>query len=261
MSIVGWASLATQADLDVFPPYGVSNRYPLESYSTRELAGDAVTALRARLAESAVGARTTVYSNGRWVRVDDADPRAAPRAGSTEAEAGTRTTVDNNAQALFLHHANPRVVAVEDTLLSRAELANAREQIQRLKKPIAGAPTTEEQFVRAYWPTIGPTLEQVGALRSPPRAERKPRWDADARTLWFGKTAVKRYGRHPAENQILVLAAFEELGWPQAIDDPLPGGKLIPTVRDLNKSLGKGSPIVFGRDGTGERITWSPRRT
>jgi hypothetical protein len=49
----------------------------------------------------------------------------------------------------------------------------------------------------------------------------KPRWDATARKLWWGNKVIKVFLR-PSVCQELVLAAFEELGWPECIDDPLP---------------------------------------
>src|SRR6185312_7853921 len=48
-----------------------------------------------------------------------------------------------------------------------------------------------------------------------------PVWDAERREVRYRDEIVKRY-RVPAPNQELILAAFEEEGWPQLIDDPLP---------------------------------------
>jgi hypothetical protein len=53
------------------------------------------------------------------------------------------------------------------------------------------------------------------------RVNENPRWDAAGRTLWLEAKLVKRFGV-PAANQELILAAFEEEGWPSGIDDPLP---------------------------------------
>ena len=46
------------------------------------------------------------------------------------------------------------------------------------------------------------------------RSRTKPYWDAERRTLWFRGVIVKQF-RQPAENQILILSAFEELCWPR----------------------------------------------
>ena len=48
----------------------------------------------------------------------------------------------------------------------------------------------------------------------------RPRWIAEARELWLGDRLVKRF-RRSATAQEIVLAAFEEEGWPRHIDDPL----------------------------------------
>jgi len=48
-----------------------------------------------------------------------------------------------------------------------------------------------------------------------------PRWDPQARILYLGQQIVKRYKRL-SPNQELVLATFEEEGWPIHIYDPLP---------------------------------------
>ena len=54
---------------------------------------------------------------------------------------------------------------------------------------------------------------------------------------------------------MLILEAFEESGWPEKIDDPLPPGTLRHTIKDLQKSF-EGTPITFGGDGTGEGVCW-----
>lgn len=69
----------------------------------------------------------------------------------------------------------------------------------------------------------------------------RPVWDEAAHELRVGPVVVKKF-RRPAENQELVLAAFQELGWPLVIDDPLPQcreirprDRLIDTVKRLNR--------------------------
>src|SRR5688572_2075781 len=49
----------------------------------------------------------------------------------------------------------------------------------------------------------------------------KPLWNSDLCRLFWGNLLVKEY-RAPAPNQQLVLASFQEEGWPHRIDDPLP---------------------------------------
>lgn len=87
----------------------------------------------------------------------------------------------------------------------------------------------------------------------------EPHWDAELRELHLGNESLKRY-RQPAGNQTLILAAFEESGWPEKIDDPLPGGHDAPSqrLRDAIKGLNKAQDrIRFEADGTGTGITWT----
>jgi hypothetical protein len=82
--------------------------------------------------------------------------------------------------------------------------------------------------------------------------------------LWFAGKCLRTRTR-PAKNQELILASFEELRWPPRIDDPLPGDCLDPrarlhdAIRQLNASL-LPPLIMFGRDGSGHGIAWSPCR-
>lgn len=91
------------------------------------------------------------------------------------------------------------------------------------------------------------------------RRSLKPRWDAKRGVLWFGGQVVKRYLR-PAPNQTTILAAFQEEGWPEMIDDPIPGGsddpkgRLHDTVKNLNQTLdGRGLRFHTCRFGQGVR--------
>jgi hypothetical protein len=49
----------------------------------------------------------------------------------------------------------------------------------------------------------------------------RPCWNSSRRELSLRGVVVKRY-RVPAHNQELILSAFEEDGWPEYMDDPLP---------------------------------------
>lgn len=66
----------------------------------------------------------------------------------------------------------------------------------------------------------------------------------------------------PAENQELILAAFEEQGWPTRIDDPLPlrdgvcpKRRLHDTIKCLNRKRIV-AHIRFAGDGTGQGVRW-----
>lgn len=84
----------------------------------------------------------------------------------------------------------------------------------------------------------------------------KPVWDRERRELRFGDIVVKRF-KWPAENQELVLNAFEDLGWPKRIDNPLeahpticPKRRLHDTLKCLNRKQ-VNELIKFRGDGTG----------
>lgn len=84
-------------------------------------------------------------------------------------------------------------------------------------------------------------------------------WDSLRKELTFNGQLAKRF-RRQAPNQILVIEAFQEEGWPERIDDPLsrsrrirPKRRLRQTVSDLNDGL---DFIRFYSDGSGEGIRW-----
>lgn len=89
----------------------------------------------------------------------------------------------------------------------------------------------------------------------------RPSWDRTRRVLMFAAQVIKRFN-WPARNQELILTAFEEMGWPDRIDDPLPvtegisqKDRLHDTIKCLNrKRLIKS--IRFTGDGTGQGVCW-----
>jgi hypothetical protein len=88
-----------------------------------------------------------------------------------------------------------------------------------------------------------------------------PRWDGERHELRWGAKLVKRF-REPALNQELVLAAFEEEGWPPHIDDPLPSPRscaakerLHDTIKRLNRHQ-VNRLIRFRGDGSGSGVIW-----
>jgi hypothetical protein len=93
-----------------------------------------------------------------------------------------------------------------------------------------------------------------------------PLWDAKRRELRLARRILKRF-RVPAPNQEAVLAAFQEEGWPNCIDDPLPPkGDVSPkrrlhdTIKALNRKHRQRPPLVhFLGNGTGENIVWELR--
>jgi hypothetical protein len=91
-----------------------------------------------------------------------------------------------------------------------------------------------------------------------------PFWNDAERVLFFAGRVVKTF-RQMAKNQVLLIVAFQELGWPRRIDDPLPRShgvepkqRLREAVRGLNGRQ-KDSLLVFNADGTGTGVLWRPR--
>jgi hypothetical protein len=97
----------------------------------------------------------------------------------------------------------------------------------------------------------------------PPPSANTPRWESQRQELWFGGKLVKQF-RFPSANQVTILAAFQEDGWPSRIDDPLPchaeidsRRRLNDTIRSLNRSRIH-AVLRFAGDGSGEGILWEP---
>lgn len=78
------------------------------------------------------------------------------------------------------------------------------------------------------------------------------------RILKLNGKEIAKY-KPAAKNQIAILDAFEEEGWPKRIDDPLvptqtdPGAKLRETIRGLNDKQGF---IEFKADGESQGVEW-----
>jgi len=98
----------------------------------------------------------------------------------------------------------------------------------------------------------------------PALPQEKPHWKSERKELWYCGQLVKSY-RLPSPNQIAIISAFSEDGWPDRIDDPLPQtGETSPkrrlqdTIRNLNRSM-KSEFMRFLGDGSGEGILWESR--
>jgi hypothetical protein len=116
---------------------------------------------------------------------------------------------------------------------------------------------------------LAPRKRGTPAQASPPSEPRAaqpkiPRWDAARRELRWGAKLVKRF-REPALNQELILAAFEEEGWPPRLDDPLPSSgetepkeRLHDTIKRLNRHQ-VNRLLRFRGDGSGTGILWELR--
>jgi hypothetical protein len=89
--------------------------------------------------------------------------------------------------------------------------------------------------------------ERDGARPSPPRS---PRWDPITLTLWLGEVPIRRYKRHNAPNQFLVLEAFQRAGWSRVVESPFRSDqrRLRETIDDLNRGLDPLAPLQFTVD-------------
>lgn len=88
-----------------------------------------------------------------------------------------------------------------------------------------------------------------------------PHWNSSSRKLQLNDQLVKCF-RWPAVNQEAVLCAFQEEGWPERIDDPLPPQpeqdvkrRLADTIKCLNRKQ-VNELVHFRGDGTGEGVVW-----
>jgi hypothetical protein len=88
-----------------------------------------------------------------------------------------------------------------------------------------------------------------------------PHWNARLRELRVGARLVKRF-RVPSPNQEIILTAFQEEGWPELIDDPLPPEtgqdskrRVHDTIKNLNHHQ-ENHLLHFHGDGTGKGIRW-----
>ena len=89
----------------------------------------------------------------------------------------------------------------------------------------------------------------------------KPRWHAARRELYFGEMLVKRF-RVPARNQEWILDVFEEDGWPDFIDDPLPPSPDICPRARLHDAINRLNHkqitrlLRFRGNGNGKGVYW-----
>jgi hypothetical protein len=94
----------------------------------------------------------------------------------------------------------------------------------------------------------------------------RPCWNSSRRELSLDGVVVKRY-RVPAHNQELILSAFEEEGWPEHIDDPLPVSHEIDPHTRLHDAINRlnrcqtNRLLRFHGNGSGTGVFWDLRRT
>ena len=119
--------------------------------------------------------------------------------------------------------------------------------------------TVNNGDISAQDPLSNPIPPQTVSVLN--RCESQPGivWDRVRRELRYGDVVVKQF-KWPAENQEAVLNAFEDLGWPRHIEDPLPRHpeicpkrRLHDTLKCLNRKQINGL-IKFRGDGTGKGV-------
>lgn len=101
-------------------------------------------------------------------------------------------------------------------------------------------------------------LSEIGEASRVPTAA-TPHWNRDTGELWYAEAAIRRIAsRSKGTNVIAILDAFQLDGWPDRIDDPLPGGSDPQRLRDAVKALNRGLVGVrFRSDGTGLGVVWA----
>lgn len=113
---------------------------------------------------------------------------------------------------------------------------------------------------------INPANNNGHSILIPPKQCSDPVWDMNLRKLSLDDVLVKRF-KWPAVNQEAVLCAFQEEGWPERIDDPLPPQpeqdpkrRLADTIKCLNRRQ-VNELVHFRGDGTGEGVVWERNDT
>jgi len=106
-----------------------------------------------------------------------------------------------------------------------------------------------------------PSLTICAASAAPQGGRTVPSWDAVRRVLQVDGVVVKKF-KVPSASQECILTAFEEEGWPAAIEDPLPAcaeqdprRRLRNTIQSLNANQ-KVRLLHFAGDGRGDHILW-----
>jgi len=145
-----------------------------------------------------------------------------------------------------------------ELLAARApQLEAYRQGLDRLLKEI---PLTIAPLQSAPSPAHSRN-QQESVLPTSADLPQQPTWAQAAHQLRVGALVVKIFKR-AAANQELILSVFEEEGWPEWIDDPLPpakgirpGLRLKETVKSLNRHQ-ENHLIHFSGDFVHGRIRW-----
>jgi hypothetical protein len=97
-------------------------------------------------------------------------------------------------------------------------------------------------------------------------ARLKPFWNSSRRELSLDGNVIKRF-RVRAQNQEVILSAFEEESWPKQIDDPLPVSRDIDPRTRLHDAINRlnrcqsNRLLRFRGNGAGTGVSWELRQT
>lgn len=116
---------------------------------------------------------------------------------------------------------------------------------------------SQRGWVRDAFGIYNPPPDGSGTIGTTPHPT-LPSWDRESRTLMFGDRSYRLFGRE-ARNQMAILDAFQEAGWPSGISRNVPGlsgeERQKQTVKDFNrKAFDNRFPIVLGMESA--KFTW-----
>jgi hypothetical protein len=196
------------------------------------------------------------------------------------AEINGRTAEDLAVDRAFLWKRgvkNAQVHALIDGGYIEPRAALSRPRRQPTAAPVCSRPARDlrTRFVLTtagialVWPLVPVTGNGAAGSAAGPGGKgplrgktQKPEWVASARELRYGGCVVKRF-RRVAPIQKLILETFQELGWPESIDNPLPRDRHVKVkdrLREAVKSLNRRriNPVMqFHVDVSESRVHWT----
>jgi hypothetical protein len=172
------------------------------------------------------------------------------------AELARETTIPGDTNRMFRALAPICIMADAGVVLTSAGAKSIRALLRTMSSAgpaSAGGQRDEPEAARSRPAIVRPPAPSVIAVT--------PEWDATHRELRFADQVVKRY-RVPARNQAAILDAFQEEGWPEFIDDPIPPDgnqdpkhRLSVTIKSLNRN--QLVPLLrFHGNGNGLQVYW-----
>jgi len=177
------------------------------------------------------------------------------------AEHGRETTVCGEAHRSFQRGAGFTFERDSCFVLSPRGISRVGEFLQAASEP--GEPRSRAESSESLSESA-PQVEGEGAREDMLSSVASPKWDSKLRELYMGDELVKRF-RVPARNQETILTAFEEEGWPEHIDDPIPVTDNIDPHTRLHDAINRlngcqSNPLLrFHGNGSGTGVSWAIR--